>query len=196
MQYEDCTINQYIKAKFKKDYTEISKEQLKEIETEYVDTSGLYDSEEFAKTSYIHYLTNRKNSIALSIRLQEEFLVEFGVPFIQELKFLKKFGHTVTWNGDVKDFNRQIRKIEEKEARYTSQLEKCIKELIELRKKNDAAKGEEKIENRGSFIATLISLGKIGYDIRRDETTMEDLAYMIKKQMEEVEQIKNKKVNG
>jgi len=194
MTYEDVTINQYINAKWKGDTTHLSFEELSEIESEYIDTAGLFESEEFHKVAYIHYLNNRKNSISLSIRLQEEFIKEFNIPYIPELKFFKKFGHIVKWNeGDIEGFIEQLRKVEYKEKKYISQLETSIKELTDLRKKRNSGE-KPKEQTRGKFISTLISLGKIGYDINRNETTMEELAYMIKNQSDEAARI-NKQTN-
>lgn len=190
--YEDISIEEYINAKWRGDISVISPEEFVEIETQYIDTAGLYESAEFEKVSYIHYLNNRKNSIALSIRLQREFIENFNIPYVPELGFFKKFGHTVKWNNDITDFIEQLRRIESKEKKYISQLEIAIKELTDMREKKE--KGvQQKKQTRGEFVSTLISLGKCGYRIKRKETSLEELAYMIKQQKEEQDKLNKHK---
>jgi len=191
MTFEDITIDQYINAKWKGDISVVSPEELETIQEQYADTSGLYESEEFSKVAYIHYLNNRINSVKLSIRLQYEFIENFGKPYIPELKFFKKFGHRVEWNDNMEKFLEELRKIDQKEKKYISQLENAIKELTDLRAKREK-KDPPKKQTRQDFIATIISLGKVGYRIKRSETTLEEVALMIKKQYEEAAEINNK----
>lgn len=171
-------------ALFKADRSVMSEEEFKIVYTEYVDTAGLFASEEFSKVSYIHYLNNRINSVKLAIKLQKDFIDNFDIAYIDGLPFFKKFGHTIYWNDKI-SFLKALDKIEKKEFKYISQLEKNYKELTESRiKKNRKEKTVE--QTRGSFIRTLNSLGKIGYKIQQDITTVEELAWMIKQQSEEV----------
>lgn len=189
MAYEDITINQFIKAWFKGDRTVMDEPTFQTVYTEYIDTAALYETDEFNQVTYIHYLNNRVNSIKIAIRLQKEFINNFDIPFINDLAFFKKFGHIVYWNNDKERFLETLDKVENKEKRYISELEKAIKNLKDTRLKKN--KGERTVaETRAGFIKTLISLGKIGYKIDRDSTTVEELALMIKQQTEENESIK------
>lgn len=197
MTFEDITIEQYIKAKWRGDRSIITTdEELKDIETEYIDAAGLYESEEFSKVCYIHYLNNRINSVNLSIELQMKFLDEFGVPNIAAFSFLKKFGHTVVWKGNKEEFKKMLERIASKEKKYVSMLEKNIKELGDIRKNKNANKPQEEKtdkEVREAFIRTLISLGKVYLNLNRKETMLDEMAYMIKQQSEERENIENSK---
>ncbi|TXI13244.1 MAG: hypothetical protein E6Q68_01655 [Polynucleobacter sp.] len=189
MAYEKYTINQFMKAWFNNDYSEMSKEELEVVRTEYVDAAGLYNVDSLNKVSYIHYISNRINSIKISIKLQREFLMEFGMPYIPHLSFFRKFGHNVKWNADKIDFVKQLNIVENKEKKYIIKLESAINEFKEHQRKN--AKDAD-VNPRRSFIKTLNVLGKSGYRIDKNETTVEELAIMISQQSEEVEILKSK----
>ena len=191
MTIEDITVEQYINARWKGDISIVSKEDLETINEQYADISGLYESEEFNKVAYIHYLNNRINSVKLSIRLQYEFIENFGIPYVPELKFFNKFGHRVTWNNDMEKFLEELRRVDQKEKKYISQLETSMKELITMRENRDK-KEQPKKQTRQDFVSTLISLGKVGYTINRKETTIEEVALMIKKQYEEAAEIESR----
>lgn len=177
-------------AWFRGDRTVMNDEEFETVMTEYVDTAGLFQSEEFEKVAYIHFLNNRINTVKISIRLQREFIKNFQVPYLPDLQFLMKFGYSIKWNNNIEDFSEKLNKIEQKESKYISQLEAKIKDLTDFRAKKTDKEVSPK-ESRGSFIRTLNSLGKIGYKIDNDKTTVEELAYMIKQQTEEVESLKS-----
>jgi hypothetical protein len=191
--YELYTVRQFMNAWFRQDYSIISEEDFKVVRTEYIDTAGLYDESVFQKVCYIYFLNSRINSIALSIRLQKDFLKEFDIPYKPALPFLNKFGHRVRWNGDEEEFLSQLDKVEKREARYTSMIENEIVELKKLQKQakiNNEEEEDIKIV-RERFIRTINTLGKIGYKIEYDGTTVEEMALMIKQQTEEVESMNN-----
>lgn len=198
MAYELYTVQQYMDALYKGDRSVMSEEILKEVNTEYIDTAGLYETEEFQKVSHIHYINNRINTIKLEIALQKRFLSEFGVPFINQFEWFKKrFGHRLVWKCNEldilecqDDFLEQLKKIELKENKYISTVEKDIKELIEMRDKKNSKKVSSNEESRGSFIRTLISLRKLNYVIVNTVTTVEELSWMIKMQQEAVNESK------
>lgn len=185
MAYENYTIIEFMNAQFKHDYSIISKEELKIVFTEYIDTAKLYESDEFSKVVYIHFLNNRINTIKLWIRLQKEFLNNFDVPFIEQFGFIfKKFGHIVKWNNSREDFILQLDRVEKREQKYISELENCIKILTESRLKNKS--NDKSVElTRSSFIKTINSLGKIGWKIDKHKDTLEDLALIIEEQINE-----------
>lgn len=183
--YEEITIKQFEVGYFKKDYSVFTKEQIEESYTEYIDTAGLFETEEFQKVTYIHYLNNRLNSVKLSVKLQKEFLSEFGVPFVPELQFLKKFGHRIYWDDKkgAENFIEQLDKCVSRDNKYVSILESKIKELTQTRAKN--INKERTVEqSRGSWIRTVNTLGKI-FSIDKDKTTLEEYSYMIKQQTED-----------
>lgn len=192
MAYENWTIRQLMKAWFRKDYSEMSEEEFGIVRTEYIDTAGLYDENVFQKVCYIYFLNSRINSISLSIRLQKDFLKEFDIPYKPAFSFLSKFGHRVKWNDNAEDFISQLDKIERREVKYTSMIENEIVELKKLQKQAKIPEEEEDDKTtRERFIRTVNTLGKIGYKIDYDKTTVEELALMIKQQTEEVDSMNN-----
>lgn len=187
MAFENYTIAQFMDAMFKNDRSVISEEELAIVYEEYIDVAEIYEKEKFENSKYVNFIANRINSVHLSIKLQKEFLEEFGVPFEKELVFFRKFGYIVRWTNK-EAFLKKLEEIENKEKKYISQLEGRIKEMIEKDIKRE--KGEITIkQSRGSFIKTINSLNKVGYKIDKNSDTVEDLAYMIK---QETEDSKNK----
>jgi hypothetical protein len=182
--YEDITVRQYMNALFKGDRSVMNDEETRQCNIEYIDTAGLYETEEFNRECYIQHLTTRVNVITISLKLQRDFLEEFGTPYLPALKDLQKFGHNILWTTKEK-FLKDLIRVEKLEKSYISQLEIKIKELEDYKRKKDSGKPETIAVNRGSFIRTINSLGKIGFKIDMNSTTMEELAYMIKQQLEE-----------
>lgn len=183
--YEKITIRQFEKAYFDKDNSEFNLQETKEAYDEYIDTAGLFETEEFQKVTYIHYINNRLNSVKLSVKLQTGFIEEFGIPYLPELVFLKKFGHRVHWDekkGKL-DFIEQLNKCISRDNKYVSILESKLKELNESRIKNNN-KEVTLSQSRGSWIKTCNTLGKI-FTIDKDKTTLEEYAWMIFQQTEE-----------
>lgn len=187
MAYELYSIKQYLDARFKKDYSVISKEDLKLISDEYVDTARLYNQEYLEKISYIYFINSRLNSIEFAIEIQTKFLNDFGKPFEEGFNIFKKYSHKLIWNGSKDDFLNQLKKVSKKESRNRTILVSKVKELEELKKKDLKIEEESEDDARKSFIRTLNSLGKIGYRIDKNETTLEELSLMILQQKEENE---------
>ena len=200
MAYENYTIRQFKKAWFNEDYSEITKEEFDKVYTEYVDTAGLFLTEQFDKVVHVHYLNNRINSIALAIKLHRDYLDHFGLPYIEGLGFFSKFGHNIFWSNDEKIsleqkkewFLTSLNRVELKEKKYISMLEIEYKGLIDMNLKKVKNEVTTK-QSRGSFVRMINSLGKVGYKIDEDKNTVEDLAYMIKQQSEENQILKNQK---
>lgn len=193
MAFEDYTIKQFMKAWFKEDYSEISQSEFKLVYDEYIDASGLFVSEDFDKVSYVNFLLNRINSVKIFLELQIKYLEEFEVPNVEKFSFLKKFGYSLKWNNSCKDFRNQIESIKSKEIKYVTKLNSSIKEIEEKKEKDKANKKEpSKKDSRNSFIRMLNSLGKNGFRIDNEKTTVEELALMIKQQIEEIEILKSK----
>lgn len=182
------TIKDFIDCWFNENYKIFTKEQFDEAYAEYIDTTGMFATDEFEKVVYIHYLNQRINSVNLSIKLHRDFYVQFGKPFITELKFFSRYGHKLTWRDDWDDFDNQLVKIENSEKKYVTILNKNVQELEAIRTNKGANKPQTKKEIRTNFLRMLNSLGKIGYKIDKTNTTVEELALMIKQQFEEQEQ--------
>lgn len=183
--YENITIGEFKDAMWGSNKAKLSKEDIDTVNSEYVDLAGIYDADEFSRVAYITYLNGRINKIKLAIRLQREFINNFDIPFLNELKFFKQFGYTVHWNKNRVDFENQLKKIESREGRFEDEVEGKIKELIELRLSKNKKEYVSDKQTLESFMLTYISLGKVGYSIDVNSTTMQEFALMIKHQKEE-----------
>ena len=199
MLYHKYNIKQFKNAWFNEDFSEMDKDTFQQVYTEYIDKTGLYESEEFDKVSYIVFLNNRVNSVNVFLKLQKDFLQEFDLPCEHYFYFIEKFGHKIIWNGDKQNFLSQIEKIKSKENKYVSKIKNETKLLNDIRKKKNKNKEltekdivDNKIKSRESFIRTLNSLGKIGYIVDEEKTSVEQFSLMILQQKEELEEIQNR----
>lgn len=192
MAFEDYTLRQFEKAWFKRDYSEIPEEIFKEVHTEYIDTAGMYDQDEFDRVSYIQFLNGRINYIKMFIRLQREFLSDFGVPYNLSFEKIKdKYGYLLSWTGDKNIFENTLKFIESNERKFVGKIEVKIKELKDLRaaklKSNPVLDDDKKLKKeRESYMRTKNTLGKVGFKIDTDKTTVEEFALMIKQQKEDI----------
>lgn len=185
MQLDEITIDDFRRAKFKGDRSVIkTDDDLSEVEVVYYDIAGLFETEDFNRVSHINYLSTRNNSVEFFCKLQIEFLIEFSVPYISGFEFIKKFGYNLKWEKDHLDFLSQIEKIRKREKKFIDQLEGAINELEEYRSKNKKEDGVKKEVTIGSFLNTLFSLRKCGFQFDNKSTSMEELAYMIKYQID------------
>lgn len=180
-----------MQARFKQDYSELSKENFDIVYAEFQDVSGLFLTEDFERVTFINHLRCRINFVQLFLKAQREFLDEFGVPFSRDFEsFKQRYGYNLKWKGDRKDFLRQLRKAKLGEVKNETTLNTKIKELKDKKPKEDDNLSEEEREKKSrlSFIRMLNSLGKMGYKIEKRETSVEELALMIKQETETQEQ--------
>lgn len=189
--YEDVTIKDFSDAWFREKYDKLSKEDFDICYSEYIDAAGMFATEEFDLVSGIHYLTNRINTIKTWVSLQKQSVFLLGEPFLDEIDFLSRYGHHIVWNNDIEDFNKQLDRIILRDSRYQVDLEQKYKKLDELRSKSNH-KILDKKQERELFIRMLNSLSKIGFSINKNETTVEELALMLKAQFEENEKLEMK----
>lgn len=188
--YEDYSIQVFMNAWFKKDYSELSEEDFKIVRAEYEDTSGLYLTQDFEQISYINHISQRINYVKLFVKLQRDFIQEFDIPFLRDFpSFKDKYGYNLKWNDDIEDFEKQLKRVESRELKNDSHLKEKLKEFKDS-KKNEPVKeveNEDSIQkSRISFIRMLNSLGKIGYKFDKLLTSVEELSLMIKQQLEEI----------
>lgn len=190
MAFEKYTISEFMKAWFNQDYSSISKEEFETVYTEYIDMTGLYISEEFEKISYIKFLQSRINSARIFVEFQKKFIDEYAYPYMLSINFPKeKYGYSIRWNGSTADFLNQLESFINSQSTDVVNLDIAISELEKIRQQRPKDKKDK--PKRESFIRTLNSLGKIGYNIDKNSTTVEELAIMIKQQLEESERIQN-----
>lgn len=192
MGYENYTVSQFKRAWFNDDRTEIDEETFNQVYIEYIDASGLYSEEEYNLLSYMQYLNGRMNFITNANKLQLDFLEEFGKPFIPYFEEYQKYGYNLKWNNDKDNFIQQLKRVESCEKPYVSELEKTIKELFNKRKEKESGIVSKK-QTRVDFIKTVIFLGKVGYKINEDRTTVEELSLMILQQKEENKNLENER---
>lgn len=172
-----------MRAWFKNDYSEISEKIFKVAYSEYIDTSERFANKEFELVSQIHYLNNRINCVKLCIIIQKEFINNFGKPYIPDFGSFKKFGYTLYWKNNINDFLLALTRIESTEKKNVIKLEAAKKKLIEERAKSNSGESSDLTkESRHDFIKMLNVLGKIGYKIDKDKTTVEELALIIKEE--------------
>lgn len=184
----ECTINQYIKCLFDKNYSALGEgteqellDAFQNIETEYIDLSGQFESGEYEIIRNIMTISSRIEMVNILMYIHDTCLTEFGRPFLPAITDLKKFGYELIWNNDIEDFRKQLEGIQISEQRYLIQLEDY---------KTKLKKPEENIikteRNRPEFIRMLINLQKQGYKIDRDVTTIEDLAIIVSELREQM----------
>lgn len=184
MSYENFTVKDLREALFSGDRSVMSEEVFKEVYNEYLDTTQLYEKEEFLKVSRIHYLNGRINFIKIALKLQRGFLENFGVPYLKDLKSFEKFGHKLFWKGDKWLFLDMCSKIEKREQKYIDEVDNELELLYRMREKKTNKEFSAK-DSRGKFIRTFNSLGKIYHNLSWN-TSIEDYSYMIKQATEEV----------
>ena len=190
MAFENYNIRQFINACFNNDFSEISEDDFSIVYSEYLDESGLFMSDSFEERGAIHRLNSRINYVKLFIRLQRQFIDEFDMPFIRDFENIKNnYGYSLKWNNDKDDFEKQLSKIEMKEVKYEDTLKKKIDDFVKKNSDKEDKKDKEVKLSRTSFIRMINSLSKIGYRIDKDKTTVEELAIMIKQQLEENQNI-------
>jgi hypothetical protein len=187
--YEKISVKQFIDAWFFEKYETISKDDFEIAYTEYIDATGLFTTREFDLVCFIHFTNNKLNIVRLAVGLQRQYLEEFGEPFLEELNFLIKFGYRLKWENDKQDFINQLDKVIRSESKYRTLLNAKRKQLDEERKKAGTEEPDKK-KTRVSFLRMMNTLGKIGYKVDKDITTVEELSLMIKQQFEEQEELK------
>lgn len=189
MAYEIYTIQQFMDAWFNNSRDVIkSEEEFAKVYSEYIDTSGLYITEEFDKMAYITFLENRINTIELFIYNQERYYEDFGVPYFPAFEIISKYGHKYKWDGNGDAFLKFLLNVKTKETKYKSLLSAAEQELDEIRSKNKKDKslseGKKETSTRHSFIRMMNSLCQNGFSISKKDTTVEELSLMIKQQLE------------
>lgn len=200
---KQCTIRAYMAAGFEGNMKvliidgEPSEAELLEafeaIHEEYISLAGVQQSGDYILIKQIKYLRTRLESIGNFIKIHRICLAQTGEPFHPAIKDLKKLGHKLSWdpkNPDILKFLKALEAIQRKERRTEAELLNKYRALEVMRQKEKAQEVTDK-QSRTSFISLLNNLGKSGYQIDRDKTTMEDLAIMVKDYMTELEMLKN-----
>lgn len=200
MHCEDYFVGQFKQAWFKKDRSVISEEIFPILQAEYLDISGLFLSDDFEKQAQIYNIDRKLSYVKTFIRLQRDYIEVFKMPFQRDFHILKnKYGYVLKWKGDLEDFKSQLLNIERREIKNTSYLDMKIQELKELRAKQGRkteVTDDDLLNSRHSFLRMQNSLGKVGYKIDDNSTTVESFALMIKQQLEDQDEIRSQRYNG
>ena len=184
MIYEEVIIKDFIDAWFNKKYNKLPKDFFEICYNEYIDTTGLFISEEFDKVGYIHFLNNRIYCIKYMIALHKLYIENLDELLLEFIDCFEQYGYFFC--GKTKDeFIIFLSEVEQGEIIQKTYLDAAMKELDSLRKEKKKDNRSEQ-EVRHSFLTMIHSLCKIGYKIDIEKNTVEDLALIVKKQMDEV----------
>jgi hypothetical protein len=160
-----------------------------EIYTEFIDLSGMAETNELEISKSIFYLNSRVKKIELYILLQRESLNKLGVPCIVAFDKIRIYGHKLKWNKehpDIEDFKRQLNIIETNEKRYNHELLAKQKELLDVMKKKQ--NGDVTVwQKRKEFVRLKNNIGKFGFKIDNEKTTVEEFALMVHDYNEAIE---------
>lgn len=183
MLIEDIIINEYINAFYNENYSVYTKEQIEQAYCEYMDLSGMFETKQFQQLSYINYLKVRIAVLSPFVEVQRELISTFGEPHF-DFSLAERYHYKLVWKNDKKDFLIQLNKIEGRERKYITELRQKEKIYEEEKDKANPQKKSLK-ESRIDFIRNITILGKNGYSINRNETTMEEYSIMIKDSTEQ-----------
>lgn len=150
--------------------------------TQYVDLSGIGETEEYTLMVAIHNLGVRVAGVNAFIQLQINWYNNFDEPFELAFEDMKKYHIKISYDPSQPGrFLQRLKQIEADEKRNIAEMDSLIKDLEELRK-NGVKPGKSSSE---TFIRTLNALNKEGYRIDNDKTDMEELSLMIRQRNEE-----------
>lgn len=182
----DITIKDFMLAMFNQQYDGVGGlDNWDTVYTEYIDLSGIGETQVFALLTNIHNIQHRITQVQGYLDIQKKFFAAFGEPFEPALKDLRKFGHRLTWDiGNPKQFIQQLEMCEVKEKTQVAQLDGFMKELGALKK--DGPKVT--VDGKKDFVKQMNRLGKAGYRFEKDKTDMYEYSLMIKEYDEELQQ--------
>jgi len=174
---QECSINIYMKCMWGNDRTGV--ENFDKIHDEYMDLSGLAETEQKELLIAMHNLTVRLMVIPAMIKFQCDYFSEYNQPYIDGFGFFKKYSHILTWDmAEPHKFAEQLEKIESKEKKYESQLDILKKQFKDSQKGGSVAVNNKK-NGRHEFIKLINRVGK-HKDIDRDKVDMETFGLMVK----------------
>lgn len=201
----DCSVEKFMKACFDNKLKvlliegEATDEDLQKalelVYAEYVDASGLYETREFEMNAYIISLGVRIGTIKEFIKLQRAYISNFNVPYARGFHIAKKYGHNLYFDfdhPDVEGFLKKLDSIVAKEKKYEIKQDISIKELIEFKKKK-VKKEFNLLQSRKQFVSMLVRLQQQKFVIDKKETTMEEVAIMVKESRDQYEEDKARK---
>lgn len=174
MTLSEVTIRVFMKCLFNKDYEGIGGvENWEDIYIQYIDTMGICNNGLLEIEVGIHNLEARLMHITGWLEFQSEVFKRTGHPYEPAFADIQKYGHKPT----VDDFEAQLTRIESKEKKNISHLNRMRKEKEALQK----IAQPETVNARNSFLTMLNIISKSqGYKIDKDTTDMEELCIMVR----------------
>lgn len=174
-----CTVNQFIQGWFEG----VEIENFEDIYSDYIDISGLAETQEYSLLTTIHNLQARLIAIPHYVAVQDETVKIFGKYHPIATERLSRYGYKMPL--DVKLAPKMLSNVLSKEKRFRYDLQAAEDKLKALKKPESETQDLKK--QRRAFIKMLNSLGT-KYRIDRDKTTVEELALMVKESMEQAAQ--------
>ncbi|QES88870.1 hypothetical protein [Rhizosphaericola mali] len=155
------------------------------IQMEYTDCANLAKPEINSLTQQFYLLDARLKTIPMLIDIERQSIKHFNNPFLPAFPYFQKFSYRLHWSkesGDLKEFEKQLQRIEAKEKRYKVEFDIVNEKLTKMLDENAPALNGQKnlTESRRSFIRMLNSMRSYCGDIPKTATTMEELGLMIK----------------
>lgn len=182
----DINVKTFMSAMFNQQYEGVGgPENWEAVYTEYIDLSGIGETQQYALLVNIHNVQKRIVAVQGYIDIEKKWFLLHNEPFEPALVDLRKYGHRLTWDiGNPKQFIEQLERCEIKEKKNIAELDAYIKELEDLKK--DGPKVT--VNARQEFVKQMNRLGKHGYKIDKDKTDMEEYSLMIREYDEELKQ--------
>lgn len=178
----ECSVRQFMRALFEDDLSGF--ENFENIWTEYIDLAGVSENMEKDLMVAIHNIDVRRLVVPELVKLQRDCIEALGSPYVNGFWLFKKFGHRLSFEGDILAFDDQLERALTKEKIHFAEQEKMKKELADLRKNGIQMHGN----GRKEFIRLLNVVGKTySGGIDRDKTDVETYALMVKDYLENVE---------
>lgn len=203
---KDCSVRAFMTAAFDSNLRVLiidgdpTEEELLEafttINEEYQDLAGAQQSEGLDLLKQVKYLRARLETVYNFIKIHRTCIAEVGEPFHPALADLKKFGYRLKWDKDSPDvlqFLRDLEAIQRKEKRTEAELLNKMRALEVIEQRSKGRKDASPKQQRIGFVSLLNSLGKYGFQIDKDKTSMEELALMTKDYTANMEAQINKK---
>jgi hypothetical protein len=186
----ECNINQFLRAAFDDDLSILiisgkpSPKQLQEafenILTEFNDISGQSPMmDELVLMRQILILEARIKAVEMFLFADEQAAKHPTCPVIEDFSLYHKYGYSIEYHGDKKDFLRQLELIKQAEMSYRVDHQELCSELEALRKKDE--KQVRPTTSRVNFLKQIKNIELFyKYQIDFEKYSVERLAILIK----------------
>jgi hypothetical protein len=198
----DCTVKQFMRAWFDDYRGDMDDATFHNIHIEYVDISGLAKTHQLELESQRRHILSRIEWFKYKLFELRTWVTGFdneilsvSKPFQESISLVKSKGHKLYYTGDKQEFLGMIARIESKEKKYKMELEEKEKEIDAFIKQSIGGETQTLVQSRRTFIQNINMLRREGNPVSQTETTVEELALMIRWHNEQIEQEEAKKEN-